>query len=123
MGHDTRWHTAVHEAGHVVVGRKLGARGLGAVLLSDTRGRCTPCTWRGSRLEEAAYILAGAAAGRLITGDPALDGSSDVSSARRALRRTKHTLDEAETLAAQLARKHRRAIERAARQLYDDGRI
>ena len=123
MGHDTRWHTAVHEAGHVVVGRALGARGLGAVLLSDTRGRTTPCTWRGSRLEEAAYLIAGAAAGRLITGDPALCGSGDVAAARKTLRRTKHTVGDAEALARQLARKHRRAIERAARQLYDHGRI
>jgi len=121
--HGTRWNVAVHEAGHVAVGRALRARGLGAVLLSDTRGRTTPCTWRGSRLEEAAYILAGAAAGRLITGDAALCDSNDAADARKALRRTKHPLSDAEALAQQLVRKHRRAVARAARQLYDHGRI
>ncbi len=120
---NTRWNVAVHEAGHVIVGRKLGARGLHAVLLSDTRGHTTPCTWRGSRLEEATYCLAGAAAGRLITGDPALCDSGDAGAARKALARTKHTVREAEELAVRLVRQHRRAIERAARELYRTGRI
>lgn len=124
---DPRWNTAVHEAGHVVVGRKLGARGLHASITTDrrgrTRGRCTPSRFRGDELDFAAYCLAGAAAGRLITGDEALVGSDDIDAARQALTGTDHRLKDAERLATRLVRRHHGAIEEAARELYDHGRI
>lgn len=124
---DTRWNTAVHEAGHVVVGGKLGMRGLGASVRTDgrgrTRGRTTDCRFGGSALDEAVYILAAAAAGRLITGDEALCGSSDLDDAQKALAGTGHSMADAERLAGRLVRRHRKHIEGAARRLYDKGRI
>jgi hypothetical protein len=126
---DTRWNVAVHEAGHVIVGRRLGARGLHASITTDRRGRsqgqCTPRRFAGAttELDFAAYCLAGAVAGRLITGDEALVGSDDLDAAHDALAGTGHSLRDAERHATRLVRRHRDAIERAARQLYDHGRI
>lgn len=124
---DTRWNVAVHEAGHVIVGRKLGAWRLHSSIATDRRGRtrgmCTPCRFRSGALDEAAYFLAGAAAGRLITGDEALEGSDDIDAAHTALDGTPHGFRDAERLAGRLVRRHRQAIEEAAHRLYDRGRI
>ncbi|MDT3438329.1 hypothetical protein [Pseudofrankia sp. BMG5.37] len=131
---DHRRIVAVHEAGHVTAGRQYSR---GGVFLGTTfhatvtetkhhwRGMTTATrrTWSGTDQEFVVYLLAGAAAGRLITGYPGLDGSNDIANARKVCREIGIDLGHAEDLAASFARAHRRRIEQAADRLYRDGRI
>ena len=126
---DHRRIVAVHEAGHVIAGREYSPRaGFYATLTESRHGwrgwtTATHRTWRGTDLEFAVFHLAGAAAGRLITGHPGLAGSSDMTKARKVCREIGVDLRHAEDLAATFARTHRRQIEQAADRLYRDGRI
>lgn len=131
---DHRRIVAVHEAGHVIAGRQYSR---GGVLFSTAfhatltenrhswRGMTTATrrTWSGTDEEFVIYLLAGAAAGRLVTGYPGLDGSTDLANARKVCREIGLALGDAEDLAAAFARTHRRQIEQAAGRLYRDGRI
>lgn len=127
MTTDHRRNVAVHEAGHVVAAQLYRARGVGATLTTDRRSRSRGLTtlraWRGSDQEFLTYLLAGAAAGRLITGDAALTGSTDMRDAGKVLAAIGGSLTAAERQAAAFARHHRRQIERAAAVLYDHGHI
>jgi hypothetical protein len=120
-----RWGTAVHESGHVTVAGVLGATGLSAKLHDPERnGDCGQFTGRftGTKEEEAVILLAGAAAGRLITGRPH-GGAGDEKQAGRLLRRSGTSIADAKRAAELLVRGNRRAIEAGARRLYDGGRI
>ncbi|OHV39693.1 hypothetical protein BBK14_13560 [Parafrankia soli] len=127
MSKDHRRIVAVHEAGHWLAAREYAARGVQATLTTTPRGGARGITtlrrWRGSDLQFVAYTLAGATAARLITGDAGLHGSDDLQVARTVCRNIHADISDAEHLAATLVRTHRRHIERAARQLYDTGRI
>jgi hypothetical protein len=115
---DTRRNVAVHEAGHVVAARTYRARGVTATLRTDARGRSRGLTklrsWRGSDLEFVVYTLAGAAAGRLITGAEALCDSDDLSVARHVLAQIGGTYRDADRRAMALVRRHHPAIEQVA---------
>lgn len=120
-----RWGTAVHESGHVTVAEVFGATGLSASLHDpDRHGDCGHFTGRftGTSEQEAVILLAGAAAALLVTGRPH-GGASDEKQAGRLLRRSGTSIAAAKREAARLVRGNRRAIERAARRLYETGRI
>jgi hypothetical protein len=110
---DHRRITAAHEAGHVIAGRRYCPRTAFHATLTEGghgwRGRTTATrrTWRGTDLEFAVFLLAGAAAAELVTGHHEI--GIDVAHAERQ--------------AAAFARRHRREIERAATVLYDRGHI
>ncbi|WP_163552035.1 hypothetical protein [Candidatus Frankia alpina] len=118
--------TAAHEAGHVVAARLFDARGVTARLhvgRHGTRGMTRLRAWRAADTDFVVYILAGPAAGRLITGNPALVGSDDLDVARRITVRIGASYRDAEQRAARLVRQHRADIERTAALLLDHGRI
>lgn len=122
-----RRNVAVHEAAHVTAARVYRARGVKATLRTDRRGRSRGLTtlrsWHGTDLEFVVYTLAGAAAGRLITGDEALCGSDDLAVARQVLTAIGGTRRDADRRATALVRQHRGRIEQAADRLYQHGRI
>ncbi|WP_163550847.1 hypothetical protein [Candidatus Frankia nodulisporulans] len=126
---DHRRIVAVHEAGHVVAGRQYNRHTTFHATVTESgrgwHGRTTATrrTWRGTDLEFVVFLLAGAAAARLITGYPGLDGSTDLADARKVCREIGIDLGHAENLAAQFARTHRRHIQQAADRLYRNGRI
>lgn len=126
---DHRRIVAVHEAGHVIAGRQYSRPVAFHATLTEGghgwRGRTTATrrTWRGTDLEFVVFLLAGAAAARLITGDPGLDGSTDLADARKVCREIGADLAHGERLAAAFARQYRRRIEQAADRLYRAGRI
>jgi hypothetical protein len=123
---DHRRIVAVHEAGHWAAASAYRARRPQSTLTETSRGfrgKTTVRLWTATYLDEAVFVLAGAAAARLITGDPGLDGSTDLPRARRICRSIGVDLGHAEDLAATFARTHRRRIEQAADRLYRDGRL
>lgn len=126
---DHRLIVATHEAGHVIAGQTYCRRtGFHATITESRRGwrgktTATRRTWAGTDLEFVVFLLAGAAAAELLTGDPGLAGSSDLADARTVCREIGTTLAHGEQLAAAFARTHRRQIEHAAGQLYRTGRI
>jgi hypothetical protein len=129
MTTDHRRITAAHEAGHVIAGRRYCPRTAFHATLTESshgwRGRTTATrrTWRGTDLEFAVFLLAGAAAAELVTGHHGLDGSTDLTDARKVCREIGIDVAHAERQAAAFARRHRREIERAATVLYDRGHI
>lgn len=126
---DHRRIVAVHEAGHVIAGQQYCRRtAFHATLTESDRGvrgmtTATRRTWRGTDLEFVVYLLAGAAAAKLVTGHPGLHGSDDLVNVRKVCREIRIDLAGAERVAAAFARTHRRRIEQAADRLYRDGRI
>ncbi|OHV49323.1 hypothetical protein [Pseudofrankia sp. BMG5.36] len=131
---DHRRIVAVHEAGHVIAGRQYSRGGVlfgtafHATLTESTHGwrgmtTATRRTWSGTDEEFVVYLLAGAAAARLITGQPGLHGSNDLTNARKVCREIGIDLAHAENLATRFARTHHRHIQQAADRLYRNGQI
>lgn len=111
-----RWQTALHEAGHVEVGKRLGATSLSAWLDDDRSGYFVG-RFDGPDEDEAVILLAGAAAAGRRGG-----GATDRREAKRLLRGTGVSMGEAERRARRAVSGRRGAIERTAQRLYRRGR-
>ncbi|ONH58339.1 hypothetical protein CcI49_23065 [Frankia sp. CcI49] len=106
---------AIHEAGHVVAARMLGATDITVPVDRRGGGFWFAAT---SELDEAVILLAGQQAELVLTGRDSGRSEYDLRQARRALRRTGVDLDAAGKTAAELVRGARLDIEsEAARRL------
>ncbi|WP_163547804.1 hypothetical protein [Candidatus Frankia nodulisporulans] len=107
---------AVHEAGHVIVARALGATRAQARVTragGEYRLRFDGPDVADPAGDDAVIKLAGACAAGLIVGRDTGSGS-DRAAARRLLRRSSRSLRDAQNDAARLVGQHRREIEALA---------
>ena len=118
-----RWSAAVHEASHVVAVRHFGGRvrawlheGGRTGEFAGTMPDATPA------VADAVVLLAGGVGQKLIVGrgEPSV---SDLSGAKRALRGTGVSRQQAQREAKRLIRANRRAVVKEAQRLYRDGSV
>jgi hypothetical protein len=123
-----RWTVAVHEAAHVVVARRLGWRVRSAQVFADGSGYTDDVAPAGGEattvaVQNAVIALAGpCASARQRWFLPAGCGH-DERDARRALRGTGVSYNQARTQARRLVDRHWRDIDKVARRLYHDGHL
>lgn len=117
--HDTRWVIARHEAAHVEVARALGATRIRSRLLDRPNrrgwGGWTEYRFDGPKADEAVIILAG----DLVAGK----SPDDLKTARKLLRGSGTSVEDAQKEAARLIRLNRAAIEATAARLHRRGRL
>lgn len=116
-----RWSTSLHEAGHLVALHVLGGVGAAVIDESGRTGRYDgEMPDRATATDRAVVHLAGGAAQRLLYGRDG-ESHSDTRQARGELHRTGVSLRAARRDAEALIRAHRRAVDRLAVTLYQDG--
>jgi hypothetical protein len=115
-----RWMTAIHEAGHAIVGAQLGHRVQFAGATTDTTG-VTRTGRDASGMEEAVIAVAGQVATRMELGKEG-GAATDYARAEAALAATPWALHAAEVLAEDILHGHHGELRALARRIYRNGR-